>query len=56
MYIYIILYYISCIYILYIHIYHGFCWAILAAQNLTALAASGGPAVPPAQGGQSGSS
>ena len=32
-------------------------WAILAAQNLTALAASGGPVVlPPAQGGQSGSS
>ena len=46
-----------CIHIyIYTHIYHGFCWAILAAQNLTALAASGGPAVPPAQGGQSGSS
>ena len=55
MYIYILYYIIYNVYI-YIHISHGFCWAILAAQKLTALAASGGPAVPRAQGGQSGSS
>ena len=53
------------IYIMYIYIYINtylswICWAILAAQNLTALAASGGPADRPAdrpaEGGQSGSS